>query len=320
MHNLIRFYNRNRKAIFRIILIIVLLVLGIQILNGLTKQKYNIDNTKNIIQNTTKNDVTKNNTKINNTNKEIKSDKSAVTGEKVSTEKIKKESDTIKEFIDACNNADIEKAYSYLSDDCKDREFSDINIFKEVYYTKVFNGEKKIFTMQNWASNIYKVEISNDIMSTGKTEKKGTIQDYITISNDKININGYVGKEILNKESEKEKLNIKVIEKNEYMDYVVFKFEITNRSSKTAALDLLDDINSMYVLDGSNVKHSAYTHELSKTQLIIDANTKKQLEIKYYSKYTSTRKIEEIAFTKVVLNYLGEGYLINNYSNIFIDL
>ena len=44
MNNLIRFYNQNRRKIFRIIIIIIFLFLLLQLCNFLAKEKGNVDN------------------------------------------------------------------------------------------------------------------------------------------------------------------------------------------------------------------------------------------------------------------------------------
>jgi len=54
MYNLIRFYNQNRKKIFKIILIIVLIIGGIQLFNYFAKQSNNSKyEQKNVINNNT---------------------------------------------------------------------------------------------------------------------------------------------------------------------------------------------------------------------------------------------------------------------------
>ena len=68
----------------------------------------------------------------------------------------------------------------------------------------------------------------------------------------------------------------------------------------------------MYIKDDDGVKYSAYTHEISEGNLTIGESSKKQIKIKYYSKYISTKKIEEIVFSRVMLN--------NNYYKFEIQV
>ena len=76
MYNLIRFYNQNRKKIFKIILIIVLIIAGIQLLNYFAKRGSSSKN-DNIMVN------------ADYYGKEVVSDKSAISGNSVPNKKLK---------------------------------------------------------------------------------------------------------------------------------------------------------------------------------------------------------------------------------------
>lgn len=292
MNRLVRFYNRNRKEIWKVIGIIVLIIFVLQMLNYVAKKK-KVEN--NIENNSTQSIEQQYN------NIKIKSDESVLTGEKMSQEEI----DSIKiinDFFEYCNEQKIQEAYDLLSDECKEEMYSSVQIFKEMYYDKVLDGQAKNISIENWNNNTYKVDIGDDYLSSGKYTKENNIQDYITIQDDKLNINKYIGRSKIEKNKSEENMDVLVLNKDEYIDYTIYTFEIKNNSNETIILDPLEDINTMYIKDDDGVKYSAYTHEISEGNLTIGESSKKQIKIKYYSKYISTKKIEEIVFSRVMIN------------------
>lgn len=299
MYRIIRFFNQNRKKIYKVILIIVFIIGIIQLLNALAKIENNSKSS-----NSTTSDT---NILDNSFNKEVLSDKSAVTGKHVQTSKLTSETDVINEFMQYCNEGDLESAYGLITDECKEEMFNTIDDFKEIYYLSTFNGESKLYTIENWINNIYKVKISEDILATGKYTSQSSVVEYITVDIDdndkyKLNINSYLGRKYLNKEAEYEDINIKVLEINEYMDYTTYVFEITNNSANTILLDDLNNIDTMYLEDNNEMKFLSYTHELTQEELRIKTLEKKQVKIKYYSKYGSTKQIKKIVFARLMLN------------------
>lgn len=296
MYKFIRFFNQNRKQIIKIILIIVFIIGMIQLLNFLAKTKNDSADLDNIIA--------KKNNELSN---EVISNKSAVGGENVSSSKLDSDTEVIKKFLDYCNDRDLENAYELLTDECKEEMFSTIDDFKDGYYVPVFDNSSKLFTIENWTNNIYKIKINDDILATGKYTVENTATEYITVKNDdgqnKLNINSYVGRNILNKEVENENIKIKVIEENVYMDYSTYVFEVTNNSDKTILLDDLKNIDTMYIQDKNKMNYSSYTHEISQNSLKVSSLGKKQIKIKYYNKYVSTKEINKIVFSKLILDY-----------------
>lgn len=305
MHRLVRFYNQNRKDIWKVIGFVILIIFVLQTLNYVEKKKDSNDKENNIENNSTQSiEQPYNNIKI-------KSDESVLTGEKMSQEEI----DSIKiinDFFEYCNEQKIQEAYDLLSDECKEEMYSSVQIFKEMYYNKVLDGQAKNISIENWNNNTYKVDIGDDYLSSGKYTKENNIQDYITIQDDKLNINKYIGRSKIEKNKSEENMDVLVLNKDEYIDYTIYTFEIKNNSNETIILDPLEDINTMYIKDDDGVKYSAYTHEISEGNLTIGESSKKQIKIKYYSKYISTKKIEEIVFSRVMLN--------NNYYKFEIQV
>ena len=312
MYKLMRFYNQNRKTIWGLLAGILIVFVLLQLINSWSKNKTEKEQSEYEEPQTTNvqyNDIS------------LETEKSVVSGDKVSN----KQKDMIKvidEFFKYCNEQKIQEAYDLLTEECKDELYSSLQVFYETYYKEVINGEKKNISVENWVNDTYKVKISEDFLSTGKYSEENTIQDYITIKKDdnneyKLNINGYIERKKQDKEDNYKNINVKVLEKNVYMDYEIYTFEITNNSDNTILMDSLDDTDSMYIQDSKGVKYSAYTHELSKGKLTIDSSSKKELKIKYYSQYQSNKKIKKIGFSKIIFN--DQGYD-NKYYDFEIEI
>lgn len=295
MYKLMRFYNRNRKKIFRIILIIVFIFVILKLLNYFTKIKANkkIEETVNNIDNAL---TTNNSTLI--------SDKSSISGASIQSSKLKKDTDIINQFMDYCNNGDVSNAYNLLTDDCKKEMFPTIQDFSNIYYSSLFNGERKSYTIENWENDTYSVRITSDILSTGSLKGDETRQDYITIiENSKLNINSYVKKLNVNKKTSDKNITITVNYINVYMDYEIYDITIQNNTNDTILLDTNDDTKSVYLLDKNNMKYYFYNNELIKEKLLIQSNFKTNLQIKFDNSYKEKRNIESMIFTKMILNY-----------------
>ena len=128
----------------------------------------------------------------------------------------------------------------------------------------------------------------------------------------KLNINSYIGKQEINKQSSEKNVNIKVLEKYQYMDYEIYSFEVTNNSDIMILLNNNNNADAMYLRDENKIQYPAYTHEISEAELKIASGETKRIRIKYYNKYSSSRKIKSIVFSKIILNY----YAYINYQNV----
>ena len=121
MYNLIRFYNQNRKKIWRIVIIIASAILLLQLINYWYGHRENKVNDENInMQNVvSKSDEV-----------EVTSQKSTVAGERVLNDKLNKETEVITEFVENCTNQRIEEAYNMLTEECKEELYSSLSDFK----------------------------------------------------------------------------------------------------------------------------------------------------------------------------------------------
>lgn len=160
MNRFTRMYNKNRQVIWIMVLIVVGIIALIQILNNFASEK-----------------------KANNqgNNNLITSDKnySVITGQQIEKDVYT----IIDEFVDYCNNQQIENAYALLSKECKELLYPTVNEFYENYYSRIFTS-KKTHIYQAWIADgnyyTYKVDFVDDILATGSASTK-SITDYYTI-------------------------------------------------------------------------------------------------------------------------------------------
>ena len=314
MNRFIRWYNQNRKSIWITIAIIVIIIGVIQLINYFYKirNEEELRSLENQIQNTTVN--------YNYNDVRVDDNRSSLTGEVIS-ENQETEIGTIDNFINYCNEKNLQSAYDLLTDECKEEMYPMLEDFQESYYNQVFNNSKKNVSVENWISNIYKINVNEDFLSTGRYSKEKTIQDYITVvevdSQYKLNINGYIGRQKIAKSKENNNIIIEVEETDVYMDYQFYKIKVTNHSENTILLDDGVNIEAMYIEDENGNQYSAYTHELNEGQLIVSPRETKELEIRYYNKYASEKQIDKVVFSRMILN--NETYTTFQNKSLYRD-
>ncbi len=298
--NLRRLYNQNRKGIWWILIIIAFFIVILQVINYIIGNS-NKEKLNNNVQNNINSNIT-GNERI-----QLSTNKSVLTGEGVSTTKLSTEVGTIKQFLENCKNNKLEDAYNMLTDECKEEMYASVEDFKEFYYENVFESERVSFEVENWTKSIYKVDIIPDMLSTGKSNQGIVKQDYITVKKVdeeyKLNINNYIGRREISKTKEQDDIVITVNYVDTYMEYETYNITVKNNGKANMALDNLYNERSMYIEDKNEVKYPAYTHEIPKELLIFDRGVEKTIDIKYYSRYTSTKEIKNLVFSGVMLDY-----------------
>lgn len=297
MWKFIRYYNQNRKGI---LLIIAVIAFGFFILQFFNHRA--AGNTRYVNGNTTvtenQNIVTGQNTDKSNVNTE-----SAITGEKGS-KTYDRETDTIEQFIQYCNEGKTENAYNMLTSECKENMYPKLEYFIENYYNINFK-ESKSYNIQRWSSSIYKIDLKGNMLQTGNLTSSSK-QDYITVVHKedeyKLNINNYIGRTDLNKEKDIDNISIKVLYKETYMNYETYTLEVQNNNDTDIYLDNLENTNTIYLLDENNIKHTAYIHEIDTEQLHVNAYAKTQIQIKFSNKYIAGRKYSQIVFENLIID------------------
>ena len=285
-------YHNNKTKIWLILGIIIFVYVIIRMFNAQIKKE--------------------NEEKINNgTNQNFQvttylpsSQTSVMTNSSTTKENVKKDTEIIKNFIDFCNDNNIEEAYNLLSQQCKDELYKNINDFYNKYYKNIFN-EKKSYDIENWASSkniTYKVKYLNDIMSSG-TVNEEYIEEYITVVTEnnekKLNINQFIGKEELNLKRETDNLNITVVNKYVYYDYEEYEIIFENNTDKNIILDTKENTESVYIEDTKDVKYTWFGNEVPNSYLNLNSGESKRLRLKFNEIYTGKKTDSTIYLTDV---------------------
>lgn len=302
--NLRRELFSNRYLILAIMAAIIFLFLLINTLNNMTKQKDN-----NLI--TPEQSITG---QSNTTSKQeiYTPEKTTISGSNVNEKKQEENKTVIDNFINYCNQKQIEQAYNLLTDDCKKEVFfSNIGNFNNNYVNKVFNG-KKTYSMQSWVNRdtytTYKVKIVDDMISTGKiTSKDNEIEDYYTVVQDggnyKLNINNYIAKKEINKEKEFQGIKITLISRDTYKDYETYDVKVENSNESSILLDSQESTDSMYVMASNDSKYRAYSYEIDRSRLIIEPGRSRTITIKFNKRYSNEAITRNIVFSDIIKNY-----------------
>ena len=291
MNNLKRYYNQNRKKIWGIIIIIAFVLLLIQLANGYVSRS----NERRIEQARIQLEKSKENTQ---TTEQENSSSTTRTQKETKSENIS----TIEQFLNFCNNKELDKAYEMVTDDCKKQMFNDLGTFEKIYYNSAFENRKKEFSIEKWSNNTYMVKINENSLALGKTATEDNQKiDYITPIKDdndnyKLNINNYIRYEEINKESTQDGIKYEVIGRNTYMNYEEYILKVTNNTKDEIELDPIDNTRSLYIEDTKETIYPAYKHELTKEMLTVYPGHTDQISIKFYSTYTSNKSIKYIVF------------------------
>lgn len=292
--NIIRLYNQNRRQIFLVLIVIAAIIFAIHLANYLVKS----DNNKNLNSGFNSSSTTSTTT-IN------QSQQSAISSSSVSNSVFKVQSELIDEFIKYCNEGKVSNAYDLLSKDCKEVMFPTLEYFTN-NYQKVIFSTKQIYTIKNWTGSTYKISLTENILATGKSNNGIATEDYYTIVNeggkDKLNINGFVERNKLNKSNSSNNVKIEAICQDIYMDYTIFTFKATNNTDKMISLDSGESTKNMYTIDNNNIKFMSSRNELANAELNIQSYSNKTIKVKYLSSYVSTRTINYVVFNDIVLD------------------
>lgn len=304
---MIRYWNQNRRQIIIIIAIVVFIFFLIQITNMLLKQeKRNL----------------KENAKIDNS----KPIQSVITGEKVKEEVTDENTKIIDDFIQYCNNKEYEKAFSLLTEECKKEFQNNINVFKTNYYNHIFKT-KKTYNIQLWlnVSNTYTYQVKyyeDNLLATGDGNITKNIEDYITIVKEnaekKININGFIRQQIINKSKEMGNIELIINSKKIYKNYETYNITIKNRSQNTILISEGKSEKDICLLDTKHVEYPAFLSEIPLENLSLKPGYEKNINIRFNKMYNLYRPIEKIQLKNIVIN--AENKEKSTTQNMIIDL
>lgn len=292
MYKLLRYYNQNRYKIWSVIITVIIILSVIKILNFYLKNKKQ-DNKED--KETTSNVVSYDN-----------ESKSMVT-EKSVPEKYREDfGKFINQFLTYCTEHDPQTAYSMLSSDTKQELYQTETLFEKNYYESKFLGDKQ-FSFQSWSTSddyyVYMVKIFDNMLATGQTSDN-YIEDYITLKVEngeyKINLNGYLGKEMINKNAENDSIGVEIIKVDKYLDYQIYTINIQNKTNRNVMMDTRRKTNSCYVMDKKENKFSALLYENKDEDLSLKPKEVKTIRIKFSVANRENLEIKSINFTDIV--------------------
>lgn len=284
-----RIINQNLKTIILVILGIIFVIAIIQTLNHFVKT-LNKNDVNEIIE------EGKNNTLLDSSLYPAISQKSTTDIKYTATYK-----NVIDKFLKLCNEKKAEEAYEMLSKECKEVLYSDYDSFYNNYYKSNFASNKS-YSIQNWNENIFKVDIKEDILSTGG-KIENNIQDFITVVTEdeqyKLNINNYIRRTEINKETILDNIVFKVTKKDTFMREERYYLSITNNGKNEVLLDNLQNTSSIYLLDSNKVQYPITNDKLTTQQLNLRTGVTMNISIKFTNSYITDRKLDYIVFSDV---------------------
>lgn len=217
--------------------------------------------------------------------------------------------ETVEKFGTFLLNKNYEQAYNLLSSECKNKMYSDFNMFRNNYCRNIFeSASRKEVKVDDYKDQTYKFQINQDRTSEGIIEYKNILTDYITVvkenDQDKLNISGFIGLEEVNKDlGEEEKINCIVKSQEVYKDYIILKLTMTNKTGKKIMLDSGRSTQMMYLQgQNENFKWKAIRSEILDSGLILYNNESLTVTIKYNKPITSS-EVKHIVFEDVILDY-----------------
>ncbi len=315
MNKFIRWYNENRTAVIVIVIAITLIILVIHTLNAILEKK----------QEEKRNNIARGNSSTNTSTTISDTGKSAITGKEVPKSINQDNTEVIKEFIKYCNDGKMIEAYNMLSDECKENVYPSLESFTNNYYKQIFYMNR-MYDIQNlyMSGNLYtyNIKYTEDVLATGNVKSSDNRSDYITVvqKNDKsyLNISGYIGRKIVNKNTITEGIELTVNYIDMYMDYTTANISVINNIGKTICLDTKEKTSTAYLYDTNNVKYDAFLNEISEQQLEIRDKYKTNISIKYNKIYNPERTLIGIVFSDIVTNY--DNYVNNKVKKEVIKI
>ena len=294
MNKFIRFWNQNRIRIIITALIVVFIIILIQAINA-------------VLKNSRVEEYTPNNTTIVDTGKPTES---VISGEEAPEGDTENNLDLIRQFVEYGNNKDYQSAYNLLNDDCKQEIFRSLDEFITDYCNNIFN-KNVTYELELWdyVSDAYTYRIlyyENNLLQTGNASSNNNIEDYITVvetdSGNRLNINGFIRKDNINKIEEIPEIQIIVNYRERYRDFERYNITVKNTSSNTILLSEGQNGNDICLIDTNDVEYDSIINEVPMIDLELNPGEEKTIEIKFYKMYNLYRTIDKISFKSIVLN------------------
>lgn len=304
MEKLLRYWNKNKRKILITIAVIALVIIIIQIANKIAEEQNQFNDTGQELNTQISQDITKPNESI-------------ISETILSETETESNSNFIKQFVEYCNKKDIEKAYEMLSEDCKSELYSTSSIFKENYIDLIFFLEKS-YGLELWYQNnghyTYQITYNEgNLLATGGAISSKNFIDYITIIREdnqlKLNINNFIAKENINKQAEKDGIEVIVNSKSIYLDYEIYNITVKNNTEKTILLSDKKNLDSICLVDENDLKYNSVISEVPTSSLTLNSKYRKTMDIKFNKPYVTNN---EILYMQIENIYLDQSQYDSN--------
>ncbi len=321
MRWLIKYFRENRKKVLTIIGAIAFGIFMIHFINSMIKM--NIKNK----DGGTSDEVSNKQVAIDVT----KPSESVITGTQITNKKAEENADIISKFVNECNQKNYQSAYDFLSNDCKEAIYPDVNQFAKYYVDAIFQSTKS-YKLELWQaySTAYTYQIiyqEGNLLATGGKVEGGNFSDYITIVKQddelKLNISNFIQKKPVNKSVNMKGINVQVNEKSVFQNYTTYIMTVKNDTTQTILMSDLQDSKDIILTDNNNYNYNAYLGEILLSNLEIAPGYTKKFSIKFNIPYQNDRTGTYIQFQKVYTNYdqykkllEEQKQIINNQQNV----
>ena len=227
----------------------------------------------------------------------------------ISVETAKENTNIINEFIEALNNQDYEKAWNYLTDDCKEEVFRNSAGNFVQNYVATYVPDKRIIGLdlyKKYSSNdIYKITFYEDAISNGKV-KTANNSDYIIVNEKekKINVKGFIEKFNLNKSTEYNNVRIEVLTRSMYVEKEELRVKVTNnKPDKKIHLVRPTDSYSIYLQKDNGAKVSSSQSEIIKENFDYEPGQEKEFTIKFNYRLNTENPVKRLVFSGIIEDY-----------------
>ena len=154
----------------------------------------------------------------------------------------------IKDYVDACNEGNYQKAFDMLSEDCKKYSFNN-DIEKFMIHVLVKMPTPKKYAIQDYSTTkvdnknmyIYEVKYTDDFLATGLTNSTYayTSEKFVFYEGDEgllVNVGNYIDHRDIKSISENESLKIDVVDKVVEYEIEKYKIKLLNRTNNTIVI------------------------------------------------------------------------------------
>lgn len=294
MLKIVRLYYQNRRKVWFGFIIAIFSIAMIHLI-GQAYQEQAKKNMQQIAE------------QMENHTKEEKSATSLTTGEEIHRSVKDEIQEVLEQFLEAVCEQNIQKAYSYLTRECKQIHYPSVEIFAQSYCSDIVD-KKHDFQLWTTGNNlyVYRVKFLDDLLATGRDTSKNYLQDYITVIKQdgfyRLNINQFIQIRQFDEMVESKDITFQLKQVETYLDYEIYEIQITNDTNKEIILDPREDDDSVYVKNKDGLKIRALLYENKAEDLQIGPKETKTIQIKFNNTFNGTKAIRCVGFSNIIFD------------------